>query len=223
MKYLNNGVQVNAIQWNGQNKDEIIRFFGDDPTKMDYQSANGIYMIYGDQLYLRMANGQLMVNIGDYVVQTPRLTYYPCNPNDFERDHKPIGESQEKMLAQDIPAVDPIAMLKQFNEVSIESIETSPINVSILEGKYLVMKQGQIHLCFYPDQFVLLQKTINQIVNGLNGVVEEPEPTPEEKQVSADPSNTETEFEWDVKAPEVDNTTPEDLAGLSKNDNEENK
>lgn len=186
MKYVNNGVQVDAIQWNGQNKDEIIRFFGDDPTKLDYQSANGMYMIYVDQLYLRMANGQLLVNIGDYVVKTPRLTYYPSNPNEFERDHKSVGAGDTKMLSENIPAVDPMATLKQFNEVSIDSIETSPINVAILEGKYIVMKQGQMQLCFFPDQFILLQKTINQIVNGLNGISDEKEVEPEEVEPTAE-------------------------------------
>ena len=193
--YVNNGVKINALQWTGKNKDEMIRFFGDDPSKIDHQSANGIYMIFGDQLYLRMANGQLMVNIGEYVVQTPRLTYYPCSPQEFERDHKSLGETAQKMNNNDIPQIDPIARLKQFNEVHIESMETSPIVASVLDGKYVVFKQGQLHICFYPDQLVMLKKVVNQIVDDFFGL-NEPEP------VSTDPSpeesNDPSEFEWEM-------------------------
>jgi nucleoside diphosphate kinase len=193
--YVNNGVKINALQWTGKNKDEMIRFFGDDPSKIDHQSANGIYMIFGDQLYLRMANGQLMVNIGEYVVQTPRLTYYPCSPQEFERDHKSLGETAQKMNNNDIPQIDPIARLKQFNEVHIESMETSPIVASVLDGKYVVFKQGQLHICFYPDQLVMLKKVVNQIVDDFFGL-NEPEP------VSTDPSpeesNNPSEFEWEM-------------------------
>lgn len=195
MMYVNNGVKINALQWTGKNKDEMIRFFGDDPSKIDHQSANGIYMIFGDQLYLRMANGQLMVNIGEYVVQTPRLTYYPCSPQEFERDHKSLGETAQKMNNNDIPQIDPIARLKQFNEVHIESMETSPIVASVLDGKYVVFKQGQLHICFYPDQLVMLKKVVNQIVDDFFGL-NEPEP------VSTDPSpeesNNPSEFEWEM-------------------------
>ena len=195
MMYVNNGVKINALQWTGKNKDEMIRFFGDDPSKIDHQSANGIYMIFGDQLYLRMANGQLMVNIGEYVVQTPRLTYYPCSPQEFERDHKSLGETAQKMNNNDIPQIDPIARLKQFNEVHIESMETSPIVASVLDGKYVVFKQGQLHICFYPDQLVMLKKVVNQIVDDFFGL-NEPEP------VSTDPSpeesNDPSEFEWEM-------------------------
>lgn len=196
--YVNNGVKINALQWTGKNKDEMIRFFGDDPSKIDHQSANGIYMLFGDQLYLRMANGQLMVNIGEYVVQTPRLTYYPCSPQEFERDHKPLGETAQKMNSQDIPSVDPMARLKQFNEVHIESMETSPIVASVLDGKYVVFKQGQLHICFYPDQLVMLKKVVNQIVDDFFGLAE-PEPVKEEvKEPSPEPST----FEWDVPSVE---------------------
>ena len=200
--YVNNGVKINALQWTGKNKDEMIRFFGDDPSKIDHQSANGIYMLFGDQLYLRMANGQLMVNIGEYVVQTPRLTYYPCSPQEFERDHKPLGETAQKMNSQDIPSVDPMARLKQFNEVHIESMETSPIVASVLDGKYVVFKQGQLHICFYPDQLVMLKKVVNQIVDDFFGLAE-PEPVKEEvKEPSPEPTPEPSTFEWDVPSVE---------------------
>jgi len=202
MMYVNNGVKINALQWTGKNKDEMIRFFGDDPSKIDHQSANGIYMLFGDQLYLRMANGQLMVNIGEYVVQTPRLTYYPCSPQEFERDHKPLGETAQKMNSQDIPSVDPMARLKQFNEVHIESMETSPIVASVLDGKYVVFKQGQLHICFYPDQLVMLKKVVNQIVDDFFGLAE-PEPVKEEvKEPSPEPTPEPSTFEWDVPSVE---------------------
>lgn len=194
MMYVNNGVKINALQWTGKNKDEMIRFFGDDPSQIDHQSANGIYMLFGDQLYLRMANGQLMVNIGEYVVQTPRLTYYPCSPQEFERDHKPLGETAQKMINSEIPQIDPIARLKQFNEVHIESMETSPIVASVLDGKYVVFKQGQLHICFYPDQLVMLKKVVNQIVDDFFGL-NEPEPVKEEEK-------TQSEFEWDIPSVE---------------------
>ena len=200
--YVNNGVKINALQWTGKNKDEMIRFFGDDPSKIDHQSANGIYMLFGDQLYLRMANGQLMVNIGEYVVQTPRLTYYPCSPQEFERDHKPLGETAQKMNSQDIPSVDPMARLKQFNEVHIESMETSPIVASVLDGKYVVFKQGQLHICFYPDQLVMLKKVVNQIVDDFFGLAE-PEPVKEKvKEPSPEPTPEPSTFEWDVPSVE---------------------
>jgi hypothetical protein len=195
MMYVNNGVKINALQWTGKNKDEMIRFFGDDPSKIDHQSANGIYMIFGDQLYLRMANGQLMVNIGEYVVQTPRLTYYPCSPQEFERDHKSLGETAQKMNNNDIPQIDPIARLKQFNEVHIESMETSPIVASVLDGKYVVFKQGQLHICFYPDQLVMLKKVVNQIVDDFFGL-NEPEPVSTDR--SPEESNNPSEFEWEM-------------------------
>lgn len=80
MKYRKKPIVVEAIQYTGDNLLEIMKFCGEGKTLFDYC------------LYIATLEGNMRVNIGDYVIKGVRGEFYPCEKSIFEETYEVVEE-----------------------------------------------------------------------------------------------------------------------------------
>lgn len=71
-------VKVKAVKWDGTNKKEILKWLGD---KAYFDN---------DILYIKTLEGNLITNIGDYIIQGIKGEFYPCKPDIFHKTYEPV-------------------------------------------------------------------------------------------------------------------------------------
>lgn len=85
--YIKKPLAVQAVQWTGDNTDEVVDFGG------TVDGCNIISDIGKSYLVVRTLEGNMAISIGDYVIRGTSGEYYPCKPNIFEK----IYEEQDDM------------------------------------------------------------------------------------------------------------------------------
>lgn len=83
MKFMKKPVVVEAIQYTGENEEEIKEFLGE-YFKASVPSA--CYMIISN------FRGDMTISKGDYVVHGVDGDFYPCKPDIFEKTYEPVKE-----------------------------------------------------------------------------------------------------------------------------------
>lgn len=79
MKFRKKPVVIEAIQFTGQNKDEIVTFTGD---------VLGVDSPDGDLMIITL-EGSMRASPGDWVIQGVNGEFYPCKPDIFEKTYEP--------------------------------------------------------------------------------------------------------------------------------------
>lgn len=79
MEYRKKPVVINAIQWNGTNKEEIVDFLEDD---------GNYHFEYDDDLVVHTLEGNHHANLGDFIIQGIKGEFYPCKPDIFEMTYE---------------------------------------------------------------------------------------------------------------------------------------
>lgn len=83
---------VEAIQWTGNNLEEIMSFLGSEFSYQDntaYFTAKFSYDPSSRKLFIfSLNNGQLEVTVNDYIVKNAFGEYYPCRRSIFEKAYK---------------------------------------------------------------------------------------------------------------------------------------
>ena len=82
MKYKKKPIEIEAIQYTGNNVNEIVLFTG--KQNIDY----------GNHLRIKTLEGTMTANIGDYIIKGVKGEFYPCKPDIFEQTYEPIAESE---------------------------------------------------------------------------------------------------------------------------------
>lgn len=77
MKYRKKPVEVNAIQWNGNNALEILSFCNEAYIDVDNYT-----------LKIKTLEGVMVANRGDYVIKGIQGEFYPCKPGIFEMTYE---------------------------------------------------------------------------------------------------------------------------------------
>lgn len=77
-KYIKNPIPIEAVQWNGDNKDEILSFIG--------ESAE----IRGGSLYIKTLEGDMFAPIGSYIIKGVNGEFYPCREDIFEKTYEEV-------------------------------------------------------------------------------------------------------------------------------------
>ena len=76
-KYRKKPVEIEAIQWTGDNRDEIWKF-----CSMAYFNTD---VATGDlSLMIQTLEGSMQASIGDYIIKGVKDEFYPCKPDIFE-------------------------------------------------------------------------------------------------------------------------------------------
>lgn len=89
MKYRKKPVEIEAVLWTGKNLREIITFTdGKEPDTssviamdkwQDYE-----WLVKNEGLKIFTLEGNMMANVGDYIIKGVQGECYPCKPDIFE-------------------------------------------------------------------------------------------------------------------------------------------
>jgi len=77
MNYRKKPVEIDAIQWTGDNRLEIFDF-----CNMSY--------INDQELRIQTLEGSMIASVGDYIIKGVKGEFYPCKPDIFEMTYEKI-------------------------------------------------------------------------------------------------------------------------------------
>ena len=77
MKYRKKPVEIDTIQWTGDNKLEIFDF-----CNMSY--------ITDQELRIQTLEGSMIADKGDYIIKGVKGEFYPCKPDIFELTYEKV-------------------------------------------------------------------------------------------------------------------------------------
>ena len=82
MKYRKKPIVIEAIQYNGNNKREIYHFvFG-----------GVIISIIENRIKIPTLEGDMWVDIGDWIIKGIHGEFYPCKPDIFKKTYEIVKE-----------------------------------------------------------------------------------------------------------------------------------
>lgn len=84
MKYRKKPVVIEAIQWNGDNTEEILRFCDSSCT---YETNPAV-------LSIKTLEGVMTASRGDYIIKGVNGEFYPCKPDIFAATYEPAAPQQ---------------------------------------------------------------------------------------------------------------------------------
>ena len=83
MKYRKKPVVIEAVQWDGDNLDEVVALGGVD-TSIGTPQAH--------QLAILTPEGTMFGSKGDWIIRGVKGEFYPCKPDIFEMTYEPVEE-----------------------------------------------------------------------------------------------------------------------------------
>lgn len=86
MKYRKKPVVIEAIQWTGNNLEDINAFIG----KMC------VFKWTEKELTIFTLEGDMKANIGDYIIKGVKGEFYPCKPDIFNETYEKITDDEQE-------------------------------------------------------------------------------------------------------------------------------
>lgn len=93
MKYRKKPVEIEAIQWTGDNATEIAEFSKTGNRYIEVDEANKFVRI-------ETLEGVMTASLNDFIIKGVAGEFYPCKPDIFEATYEPVGD---EMLATAAP------------------------------------------------------------------------------------------------------------------------
>ena len=81
MFYRKKPVVIQAIQWKGDNRDEIFKFCPECYFNVDFVTAK-------PNLVIRTLEGDMQASVKDFVIKGVNGEYYACKPDVFEKTYE---------------------------------------------------------------------------------------------------------------------------------------
>ena len=78
MMYMKKPVAIEAIQWTGDNIDDMYDFIQTDFSHDD------------EHLYIKTLEGVMTADRYDFIIRGVKNEFYPCKPDIFEETYEPI-------------------------------------------------------------------------------------------------------------------------------------
>ena len=82
-KYRKKPVEIEAIQWTGDNRDEIWEFCPLSYFNTDLETG----ML---SLMVQTLEGSMQASIGDYIIKGIKGEFYPCKPDIFDMTYDKV-------------------------------------------------------------------------------------------------------------------------------------
>lgn len=79
-KYRKKPVVIEAVRWTGINYGELTDFMHD------------AYGVDGDTIVISTLEGNMIANIGDWIIKGIKGEFYPCKPDIFDATYEFIGD-----------------------------------------------------------------------------------------------------------------------------------
>lgn len=86
MKYKSKPVTIEAVQFTGDNLDEIKTFCGEEWGVSVYYDNEG----WEDIIYIETLEGEMMTKVGDYIIKGTKGEFYPCKADIFNEKYEEI-------------------------------------------------------------------------------------------------------------------------------------
>lgn len=77
-KYIKHPIPIEAIRWTGFNEKELKEFVGDNFISKD------------DNVFIRTLEGDMLVEIGSYVIKGVEGEFYPCRGDIFKKTYEEV-------------------------------------------------------------------------------------------------------------------------------------
>lgn len=91
MKYKKKPVEVEAIQWNGNNLEEIKKFVGE---QLEYDIIDTAWQVGKGAPHvivkIKTLEGVMEASVGDYIIKGINGEFYPCKPDIFEKTYEAV-------------------------------------------------------------------------------------------------------------------------------------
>lgn len=84
IQYRKKPVVVQAVQWNGNNYENILNYL------FSTDLPNNPIRQYGNQLIIKTLEGDMTTELYDYVIKGIHGEIYPCKPEIFKKTYEPI-------------------------------------------------------------------------------------------------------------------------------------
>lgn len=79
-KYIKNPIPIEAIQWDGNNVEEVVNFIGKDSAE-----------VRGGSLYIKTLEGDMLATIGSYIIKGVNGEFYPCREDIFKKTYEEVS------------------------------------------------------------------------------------------------------------------------------------
>jgi hypothetical protein len=76
-------VVIQAVEWNGRNRHELIVWLGIPPEVVC--ASNPL----GQTLVIKTLEGEMTASVGDYIIRGVKGEFYPCKPDIFAATYEP--------------------------------------------------------------------------------------------------------------------------------------
>ncbi len=93
MKYIKKPIEIEALQWTGENHRQMFNFLGGEDE--EYITASGInfyidFTKVDGGLVIKTLEGEHIATIGDYIIKGVKGEFYPCKTDIFEMTYDKI-------------------------------------------------------------------------------------------------------------------------------------
>ena len=93
-KFRKKPVEIHAVQWTGDNLEEVIGFTGKHPKWYQWFSSMEDYANHvkadGNTFKILTLEGTMTANVGDWIIRGVNGEHYPCKPDIFEKTYEII-------------------------------------------------------------------------------------------------------------------------------------
>lgn len=79
-QYRKKPVTIEALQWTGENLNEVRDFVSE---HLQFKHRSGV-----PRIYIKTLEGDLHASVGDYIIKGVNGEFYPCKPDIFEQTYK---------------------------------------------------------------------------------------------------------------------------------------
>ena len=84
MKYRKKPVEIEAVQWTGENLNEIIEFVD---GRLNYERN---FLHNTTKMSIPTLEGDMTVSIYDFIIKGVNGEFYPCKPDIFEKTYERV-------------------------------------------------------------------------------------------------------------------------------------
>ena len=81
MKFRKKPVEVEAVQWTGQNTSQMKHFMMPSELQLDHWNGNG-------RIRIRTLEGVMWASPNDWIIRGVKGELYPCKPDIFEATYE---------------------------------------------------------------------------------------------------------------------------------------
>lgn len=83
MKYRKKPVIIEAVQWSGNNLNEILDFMKDKQPNYYEDDEQKL-------LTIQTLEGNMIASVGDYIIKGVQGEFYPCKPDIFKKTYEVV-------------------------------------------------------------------------------------------------------------------------------------